>query len=335
LKPADFRMPAEWEPHEATWLSWPHNREDWPGRFTPIPWVYGEIVRKLAAVERVCILVNSPALEKQARRILEKVGANLDAVEFVPRETDRVWARDYCPLFVANPRGELALTAWRFNGWAKYDNWHKDAAVPGFLAKRLKLPVFTPDMVLEGGSVDVNGEGILMTTEECLLSPIQARNPGKDQAWIERRFREFLGVNQVVWLTNGIAGDDTHGHIDDLARFVNPTTVVLVDAASPQDAARLKSAGIRVVKLPMPRPVVFAGQQLPASYANFYIANGLVLVPTFNDPNDRVALNTLAKLFPDREVVGINCTELIWGLGALHCMTQQQPAGGHTSGQRD
>jgi agmatine deiminase len=326
LKPADYRMPAEWEAHLATWIAWPHNREDWPGRFTPIPWVYGEIVRKLAAVERVRILVQTPALATQARRVLEKVGANLDAVEFIPRETDRVWTRDYCPLFVRNRAGEIALTAWRFNAWAKYQNYRKDAAVPAFLGTKLKLPVFTPNMVLEGGSIDVNGEGLLLTTEECLLSPIQARNPAMDRADIEEHFRGFLGITRVLWLTNGIAGDDTHGHVDDLARFVNPTTVLLADAAAPADAAMLRAAGLKVVKLPMPRPLRFAGQQLPACYANFYIANGLVLVPTFNDPNDRVALSTLAKLFPTREVSGINCTDLIWGLGALHCMTQQQPA---------
>lgn len=319
-------MPAEWEPHLATWIAWPHNRADWPGRFAPIPWVYGEIVRKLSQVERVRILIQSPALEKQARRILEKVGANLDAVEFFECETDRVWTRDYCPLFVKNRRGETALTAWRFNAWAKYDNWQNDSAVPAHLGKRLKLPVFKPGMVLEGGSIDVNGAGVLLTTEECLLSPIQARNPELSRLEIERRLADYLGVDRVVWLRTGIAGDDTHGHVDDLARFVNPETVVLCAEADPADYATLRVAGLKVVKLPMPRPLVFAGQRLPASYANFYIANALVLVPTFNDPNDRAALTILAKQFPDREVVGINCTELIWGLGALHCMTQQQPA---------
>jgi len=323
-------MPAEWEPHAATWIAWPHNREDWPGRFTPIPWVYGEIVRKLAAVERVRILIQSAALEIHARRILERVGANLDAVEFFERETDRAWTRDYCPLFVKNQlvknRGAIALVAWRFNAWAKYDDWHKDAAVPAFLGARLELPVFTPEMVLEGGSIDVNGHGLLLTTEECLLSPIQARNPDLSRAEIERRLGDYLGVTGVVWLKNGIAGDDTHGHVDDLARFVSPETVVLCAESSPADTAALRAAGLKVVKLPMPRPLVFAGRQLPASYANFYIANGLVLAPTFNDPNDRAALTILGKQFPGREVVGINCTELIWGLGALHCMTQQQPA---------
>ena len=326
MKLGDFRMPAEWARHEATWIAWPHNSKDWPGRFAPIPWVYGEIVRKLAAVERVRILIRDEALEAQARRVLEKVGANLDAVEFFRRETDRVWTRDYCPLFVKNRSGQTALTAWRFNGWAKYPNHTRDAAVPAFLAKRLKLPAFTPGMVLEGGSIDVNGEGLLLTTEECLLSDVQQRNPGMSRGQIEERLGEFLGVERVLWLKTGIAGDDTHGHVDDLARFVDAETVVLVADADPADAATLRRAGLKVVWLPMPSPLVFDGVRVPASYANFYIANGLVLVPTFNDANDRAALNMLAKLFADREVVGINCTELIWGLGALHCMTQQQPA---------
>jgi agmatine deiminase len=321
-----FRMPAEWEPHEATWMAWPHNRTDWPGRFAPIPWVYGEIVRKLAGAERVRILVEDQALENQARRLLEKVGTNLAAVEFFQRETDRVWTRDYCPLFVKNISGDIALTAWRFNAWAKYDDWNKDATIPDFLGERLKLPLFIPKMVLEGGSIDVNGQGLLLTTEECLLSPVQARNPELSRAKIERRLGDYLGVTSVIWLKHGIPGDDTHGHIDDLARFVNPETVVLCEESDPADTATLRGAGLKVVKLPMPRPLWFDGRQLPASYANFYIANGLVLVPTFNDPNDRAALTILAKQFPDREVVGINCTELIWGLGALHCMTQQQPA---------
>ena len=319
-------MPAEWARHEATWIAWPHNSKDWPGRFAPIPWVYGEIVRKLAEVERVRILIRDEALETQARRVLDKVGANPNSVEFFRCETDRVWTRDYCPLFVKSGRGETALTAWRFNGWAKYPNHTRDAAVPAYLAGRLKLPTLTPGMVLEGGSIDVNGEGLLLTTEECLLSDVQQRNPGMSRGQIEERMREYLGVERVIWLKTGIAGDDTHGHVDDLARFVDAETVVLVADADPADVTTLRRAGLKVVRLPMPRPLRFDGVRVPASYANFYIANGLVLMPTFNDPNDRAALNTLAKLFPDREVVGINCTELIWGLGALHCMTQQQPA---------
>lgn len=328
-------MPAEWEPHEATWIAWPHNREDWPGRFAPIPWVYGEIVRKLSRVEKVRILVEGRGLAEQAARVLRKVGAQMDAVEFFVCPTNRVWTRDFGPIFVKNTRGGIALTGWRFNAWAKYDDWRLDAKVPAFLSRRLKLPLRTPDMVLEGGSIEVDGAGTLLTTEECLLSPVQARNPGLSRGEVERRLRQYLGVQRIVWLKNGIAGDDTHGHVDDLARFVERGVVVVASESDRSDAnyeplrenhAILRAAGFRVIKLPMPRPVVFNGQRLPASYANFYIANGLVLMPTFNDPNDRVALATLARLFPDREVTGINCTELIWGLGALHCMTQQQPA---------
>src|SRR5262245_7731054 len=228
-------MPAEWEPHAATWIAWPHNREDWPGRFAPIPWVFGEIVRRLSRVERVRILIEGPALEKQARRVLAKVDANLNAVEFFHRRTNRVWTRDHCPLFVTDRRGLSALTCWRFNAWAKYDDWQLDAGVPAFLARQLKLPAFTPHMVLEGGSIDVNGEGLLLTTEECLLSPVQARNPGMARQEIERMLRDYLSADRVIWLRNGIAGDDTHGHIDDLARFVAPDTVVLASETNRSD----------------------------------------------------------------------------------------------------
>jgi agmatine deiminase len=329
-------MPAEWEPHEATWIAWPHNRDDWPGRFTPVPWVYGEIVRKLSCVEKVRILVGSPSQERQARGVLRKVGAAMDAVEFFECPTDRVWTRDYAPLFLRNRRGAAAAVKWRFNGWAKYPNHKLDDAAGGFIAKRTGVETWAPEMVLEGGSIDGNGAGLLLTTEECLLSDVQARNPGMSRREIERYLRDYLGAATVIWLRNGIAGDDTHGHVDDLARFVGADTAVVASEDDPSDAnyqplrenlALLKQAGVRVVKLPMPRPLEFAGARLPASYANFYIANGLVLVPTFNDPADRVALNTLAKCFPDRVVTGIDCTALIWGLGALHCMTQQQPVG--------
>ena len=330
----EFRMPAEWEPHEATWIAWPHERNDWPGRFAPIPWVYGEIVRKLSQVERVRIFVQSAEVEHAARRVLIRVGANLDAVEFYRFATDRVWTRDYAPLFVKNEAGEVAIANWRFNGWAKYDNWQRDDAIPGLIAEPLRMRVWSPDMVLEGGSVDVNGAGLLLTTEECLLSPVQGRNPRMSREQIEQAFADYLGADRVIWLHRGIAGDDTHGHVDDLARFVDPDTVVIVSEEDPdeinyeplrENLERLRQYPVKVVTLPMPAPLYFNGQRLPASYANFYIANGLVLVPTFNDPNDRIALNTLAGLFPMRKVVGINCTELVWGLGTLHCMTQQQP----------
>jgi len=332
-----FRMPAEWEPHEATWIAWPHNRDDWPGRFAPIPWVYGEIVRKLARAERVRILVQDKDLEQSARRILKKVGTAMEAVEFFTVTTDRVWTRDYGPVFVRNRKGTVAITNWEFNAWAKYSDWRNDNAVPARLARSLKMRLWSPGLVLEGGSIDVNGQGTLLTTEECLLSPVQARNPGLSRAAIESTLRDYLGASRVVWLRRGIAGDDTHGHIDDFARFVNLETVLIASEGDKSDenyealrenAALLRAAGFRVVKLPMPSPLVFEGRRLPASYANFYIANQQVLAPTFNDPQDRVALATLARVFPDREVVGIHSTDLVWGLGALHCMTQQQPRSG-------
>ena len=338
LKPGrlGFRVPAEWEPHEATWLAWPHERTDWPGKFAPIPWVYGDAVRRLARVERVRILVEDAAAESSARRVLAKCAVKMAAVKFLRHRTNRSWTRDYCPIFVKNLQGKVAITNWIFNGWAKYGNWRYDNRVPSFLAKRLKMRHFEPGIVLEGGAIDVNGRGLLLTTEECMLSEtIQARNPGLSRAGLEQFFADYLGIKRTVWLKNGIVGDDTHGHIDDLARFVDEQTVVVVIEEDRSEAnyeplqenlRLLQETGLRIVTLPMPAPVYFAGQRLPASYANFYIANKLVLVPTFNDPNDRVALNVMAALFPDREVVGIYCGDLVLGLGTLHCMTMQQPA---------
>ncbi len=332
-----FRMPAEWEPHEATWIAWPHHRADWPGKFAAIPWVYAEIVRKLAETEQVRILVNAEEDKAPVRRILRQAGANLAAVEFFAFPTDRVWTRDYGPIFVKNRRGEVAATSWNFNAWAKYPNWQRDQAIPAAIAGRLAMQRFDAGWVLEGGSIDVNGRGLLLTTEECLLSEVQARNPGRGRRDYEQVFREYLGIRRVIWLGRGIAGDDTHGHVDDLARFVSPDTVVIASERDPRDEnyeplrenyLRLKALPLRVVKLPMPAPLYHRGQRLPASYANFYIANRLVLAPTFNDPQDRVALARLARLFPGRQVVGIHAVDLVWGLGTLHCLTQQQPASG-------
>ena len=344
LKPG-FRMPAEWEPHEATWLAWPHERSDWPGKFAAIQWVYGEIVRKLSLVERVRILVRDRDETEAARRVLRKTGAAMDAVEFFVHPTNRSWTRDYCPIFVRNGAGEVAATNWRFNGWAKYDNWCDDDSAADHVARQLKMREVRPEhasrrVVLEGGSIDVNGAGALLTTEECLLSPIQARNPGMSREDIEQVLAVHLGARKVLWLRNGIAGDDTHGHVDDLARFTSVSTVVVASEPDCADSnfeplrenLRLlrrmtdqDGRPLRLVRLPMPRPIVFDGQRLPASYANFYVANRLVLAPVFNDPSDRVALNILARLFPDREVCGIYCGDLVLGLGTLHCMTQQQP----------
>jgi agmatine deiminase len=344
-------MPAEWEPHDATWIAWPHNKDDWPGRFAPIPWVYAEIVRLLTPAERVRILVNDEAAEGRARRTLDRAGADLTSLDFFRIPTDRVWTRDYGPMFVVSDRGELVINNWRFIGWAKYANWRRDDKVSSRVARRLKIRQLvaptqnglrnTPVVVLEGGSIDVNGQGLLLTTEECLLSDIQQRNPGFSRQDYEQAFARYLGVKKVLWLGRGIAGDDTHGHIDDLARFVAPRTIVSVVEDDPADAnyaplrenlERLRSMtdlggrSLEIVPLPMPAPRIFSGQRLPASYANFYIANDRVLVPTFNDPNDHRALGILADLFPTRKVVGIHAVDLVWGLGTLHCLTQQQPS---------
>lgn len=339
-------MPAEWEPHEATWLAWPHELTDWPGKFAPIPWAFTEIVRLLSKVERVFLLVENREARSRVHAMLRKSGANLDAVDFFITRTDRGWMRDSGPICVRNEAGEVAFNDFQFNGWAKYSNYKKDTAVMTNVNRRLKHRLWQPRhkgrrVVLEGGSIDVNGRGTLLTTEECLLSKVQERNPGFTREDYAEVFRDYLGVTNVLWLKNGIAGDDTHGHVDDLTRFVNPSTVVTVVENDSNDAnytplqenlALLKTmkdqdgVPLRVETLPMPAPVYFDGQRLPASYANFYIANKLVLVPTFNDSNDRIALNTLARLFSDREVVGIACRDLVLGLGTLHCMTQQQPA---------
>jgi agmatine deiminase len=364
-----YRMPAEWEPHESTWLAWPHFRADWPGKFEPIPWVYAEIVRNLARHECVDLVVNDASWEKRARAVLEKADALSENVRFHRWPTDRVWTRDSGCIFLtptltptANraASGLLALH-FQFNAWAKYLNYKFDEKNGERMARAAEARVVRPfvvdsfvlrpnvlrpnkdkrRVVLEGGSIDVNGCGTLLTTEECLLSNIQQRNPAMDRAAYEQMFADYLGVQSVIWLDSGITGDDTHGHVDDITRFVAPNTVVTMIepnersenyAALQVNLGRLKNARtsdgqkLDVVEIPMPRPVVFQGKQLPASYANFYIANGAVLVPVFNDPNDRIALNTLAELFSTHEIVPIYCGDLIWGFGAVHCMTQQQPS---------
>ena len=342
-------MPAEWEPHAATWIAWPHNPTDWPGRFQPIPWVYAEIVRHLAKGERVNILVDHAALRAKAQKVLKEANVATNNIEFHLWPTDRVWTRDSGAIFVKNKPGEVAATDWRFNAWAKYADWRRDDKVAARMATECGVKSWQPmadagakqvRVVLEGGSIDVNGRGSMLTTEECLLSDVQQRNPGLDRAAIENVFAEYLDVTNVIWLNKGIAGDDTHGHVDDLARFVAADTVVTMTEADKSDdnyeplkenvellerAKDQDGKPLRVLTMQMPAPIVIKGQRVPASYANFYIANGTVLVPTFDDPHDRLAMNTLAELFPDRKVVGIHCGDFIWGLGAIHCMTQQEP----------
>jgi agmatine deiminase len=394
-------MPAEWDPHDATWLAWPHNHGDWPGKFEPIPWVYTEIIRNLAQHERVELIVNDAAAEKRVRKLLTRANAPLKNVRFHRQPTNRSWLRDSGCIFVngscgadtpvrelpqspqkhagnsvreghdfsrtandsyqgtasavpqgGKPRGALAPEArlqalnFRFNAWAKYSNYGKDEKIGTLMATTAEAKEVHPThhntrVVLEGGSIDVNGCGTILTTEECLLSNVQQRNPGMSRKDYEKLFANYLNAPHVIWLGRGIHGDDTHGHVDDLSRFVSRDTVVTVVEPNSKDVnhkplrdnlRRLQSATdqngkrLSVVEIPMPSPVTFENRRLPASYANFYIANGVVLVPVFNDPNDRIALNTLAQLFPAREIVPIYSGDLVWGLGTLHCMTQQQPS---------
>jgi agmatine deiminase len=343
-----YIMPAEWERHNATWLAWPHKVTDWPGKIAPIPWVYGEIIRKIVPGETVRLLVNSELHEARVRRLLTRVGIDLSRIEFFRFPTNRSWMRDIGPLFVKRKRGEadLAIVDLHFNGWAKYEDWRQDSTIPTKAARALKCHLFDARVngrpfVLEGGSIDVNGAGTVLTTEECLLDPeIQVRNPSLSREDIEGAMRDYLGAKNVIWLGKGIVGDDTHGHIDDFCRFVGRQKVVLCRETNSHDenyeileenyerlqTARLEDkSGLEVISLPMPTPLYLDGQRVPASYANFYICNTSVLVPTFNDPNDRIALGILAELFPDREVVGIHAVDLVWGLGTIHCLSQQQP----------
>jgi len=345
-----FHMPAEWETHGATWLAWPHNPTDWPDKLDTIRWVYAEIVRKIAPGETVRILVNSRVEERLARAYLARAGADAGGVEFILHHTNRGWTRDSGPVFVhrcVRNRLETAIVHFHFNAWAKYPDWRKDRKIPETAAKLLNKRLFEAEaggrpFVLEGGGIEVNGRGTLITTEECYLDPsIQVRNPGLGREGFEAAVREYLGAANVFWLPGGVTGDDTHGHIDDICRFVNAKTVVLIREDNPRDPnyrplcenweriadLRLEDgARPEIVALPMPAPLFFDGGRLPASYANFYISNAAVIVPTFNDPNDRVALGILGELFKDRPVAGIHAVDLVLGFGTLHCLTQQEPA---------
>ncbi|MGI8548317.1 MAG: agmatine deiminase family protein [Gemmatimonadaceae bacterium] len=342
-----WHMPAEWERHDATWIAWPHHEPDWPGKIDAVQWVYVELVRVLAKHERVEILCNDERLRADAERMLAQHDVGMHRVRLHVVPTNRVWLRDSAPSFVWSERGGVELIAWDFNAWAKYDDYALDQRVPEAIHRITDLPIVLPmrpdrpdeRIVLEGGGIDVNGAGRIMVTEEWLLSDTQVRDPGMTREAFEHAFAEYLGCPDTIWLGQGCVGGDTHGHVDDVARFVTSETLVLAYEEDPSDANhetsvdnlyRLELASreqpLDVILLPYPRPVIMNGQRLPASYANFYIANGVVLVPTFNDPNDRIALNRLAAMFPDREVVGIHSVDLVWGLGTIHCLSQQQPA---------
>ena len=340
-----YRMPAEWEPHEATWLSWPHNVESWPGAFELVPPIFAQLAYHLAEVELVRINVANEEFAQSVRQLLSRSDVNLDAVRFHLNPTNDAWCRDHGPNYVVrdqNGRRDRAINDWGYNAWGgKYLPFDLDDVIPTRIAAESDEPLFTPGIVLEGGSIDVNGCGTLITTESCLLNP--NRNSHLDRAGIETFLRQYLGVRHILWLGDGIAGDDTDGHIDDLTRFVTSDTVGTAVEDDPSDVnyeplrenlVRLRSMvdqnhqPLRVVELPMPGPVMYQGRRLPASYANFYIANGLVLVPVYRHPNDQKACTVLQSLFPGRKVIPVDCTDLIWGLGAIHCVTQQQPKAG-------
>lgn len=336
---------SEWHPHSATWIGWPFNKSDWPGKFSSIPWVYAEIVKYISRGETVRIIVNSTEEKQKAVKVLKTVGVDFNNVEFFIKKTDRGWLRDSGPMFV-NSGDEIMAVDFKFNAWAKYDNYKLDDKIPQFISNRLNLKSIIAEqdgnqVVLEGGSIDCNGRGTLITTEECLLDEkVQTRNPGFTKQDYFEIFKKYFGISNVIWLGKGIFGDDTHGHVDDLCRFVNHNTAVLVQEENSSDEnysllkenkERLQNItlvngeNLNVVDLPMPSPLIFKGQRLPASYANFYISNYAVLVPTFNDPNDRIALGILSELFPDRKVIGIHSVDLVWGLGTIHCLTKEHP----------
>jgi agmatine deiminase len=342
-----LKLPPEWTKHEATWIGWPYNKSDWPGKFSPIPYVYAEIVKYIPRGEKVRIFVQSKEHKLKAKKVLKDCDVSLSNIEFFIKKTDRGWLRDSGPMFVKEGKETVAVD-FKFNAWAKYDDYKLDDKIPQFISQKINLKRIVADrngkqVVLEGGAIDINGKGTLITTEECLLDEkIQVRNPGFTKQDYFEVFKKYFGVSNVIWLGKGIVGDDTHGHIDDLCRFVNENTVVLVSEKNSRDEnynllnenkERLQNiyltngSKLNVVTLPMPSPQIFKGQRLPASYANFYISNYAVLVPTFNDPNDKVALGILSEFFPDRKVIGIHSVDLVWGLGTLHCLTKEQPAG--------
>lgn len=336
-----YRFPAEWEPHEATWLSWPHNKDSWPGKIETIYPVYAEFVKLLAECEKVNINVNDEGMMREATRLLMKAGTDMNQVHFYLHPTNDAWCRDHGPAFVVNPvkAEKKIILNWGYNAWGeKYPPYNDDNLIPEKAANVLNIPYVTPGIIMEGGSVEFNGRGTLLTTKACLLNP--NRNKGLSQETIEEYLHNYYGVNHILWLGDGIEGDDTDGHVDDLTRFVNEDTVVTVVEENKNDAnykplqenvellhkMKLQDGRpLKVVELPMPDPVIYEDTRLPASYANFYIANKIVVVPTFRCAQDQKALNIMSGLFPHRKIVGLDAVDMVWGLGTFHCLSQQEP----------
>ena len=340
------RFPAEWEKQQGIVLCFPHNGNDWPGKYEAVQWAFVEFIKKVATFETVFLVVADEKLKEKVADMLERAHVNLKNISYIIHKTNRSWMRDSGPIIVKNGSKREALN-FNFNGWVKYKNYQLDKFVPGKVADFIDVPLTQvmykgKPVIVEGGAIDVNGKGTLLTSEECLMHPtVQVRNPGFTKEDYEAVFKEYLGVTNVIWLGDGIEGDDTHGHIDDLCRFVNEDTIVTIVETDKNDSnykplqdnlKRLQNAKLEngkfpvIVAIPMPKRVDFDDLRLPESYANFLILNNCVLVPTFNDSKDRVALNILAECFPDREVIGISCIDFIWGFGTLHCLSQQIPA---------
>ena len=346
---SNFRMPAEWEKQESTLIAWPHNKNDWPGRFENIPDVFAQIISQISKVQKVKILIQNNLAKKNIHPLLRKYKAKLKNIIFITIKTDRVWTRDSGPIYVVNKNKKILLD-WKFNAWAKYKNYKYDNAINKKLNKIKNLELIKPkfkiqkkfkDIVLEGGSIDVNGKGTIITTKECLLSKVQQRNPGLKKKDIESIFNKYLGAKNTIWLNKGIAGDDTHGHIDDIARFIDTNKIFLAYEYNKKDknfkpldenykilniSKDQNGKKITIIKLPMPKPIFIEKTRVPASYLNFYIANKIVLVPVFKDKNDKKVLKIFKRNFRNRKIIPIDCLDLIWGFGAIHCMTQQEPA---------
>ena len=339
-----FRMPAEWEKQQSTLMGWPYNKNDWPGKFNNIPKIFAEIISKITKSQKVNLIINNHNSKNIIKKLLRKKNARVRNVKFIICETDRVWMRDIGPIFIKDKKNQNSLLNWEFNGWAKYKNYKLDNRVNLRIKDYYKGNIINPEfnkksIVLEGGAIDVNGKGLLLTTKECLLSKTQQRNSflkRKDYNFI---FKKFFGVKKVIWLNKGIAGDDTHGHVDDIARFVKSNKVFLAYENNKKDKnfknlhenykilkkIKIGSSQIKIIKIPMPRPIYIKKVRVPASYLNFYIYNKFVLLPTFNDPQDKIVIKIFKKEFNDRKIIPIDCSELIWGFGAIHCLTQQEP----------
>tara|TARA_B100001248_G_scaffold150390_1_gene112811 strand:+ start:198 stop:1247 length:1050 start_codon:yes stop_codon:yes gene_type:complete len=340
----DLRMPAEWEKQKSTWIAWPHNRKDWPNKFNNIPHVFAKIISSISKVQIVNILIQNKQSKRKIINYLKQKKTNFKNIKMIACKTDRVWVRDSGPIFLKDKKNNILLSNWNFNAWAKYKNFRNDNNINFKISKINKYEILDviykkKPVTLEGGSIDVNGEGLLLATRECLLSKIQERNPGlniKDYAII---FKKILGINKIIWLEKGISGDDTHGHIDDVARFVSKNKVFLAFESNKKDKnyknlktnldilnkTTIKNKKLKIIKIPMPNPKIIEGIRVPATYLNFYIANKIVLVPVFNDAKDKIVLNIFKQNFKSRKIIPINCSELIWGFGAIHCITQQEP----------